>query len=70
MYIYLNSGQQTLLTNCAIYVPNMQNYIPYTYRKILNVNEDNYKLMLQTYCTASYPCSVRNAIVTARKLDK
>ena len=68
MYLYLNQGQISLLANCAIYVPNQTQYIPFTYRKVHTVTENSQKLSLQTYCTGSYPVAIKNAIVTARKL--
>jgi len=34
MYIYLNQGQVALLTNCAVYVPNQQHFIPFNLRKV------------------------------------
>ncbi len=69
MYIYLNQGQVPLLTNCAVYVPNQQHYIPFTLRKVHTVVANEQTLSLQTYCTASYPVTVANCIVTAKKLD-
>ena len=70
MYVYLNQGQIPLLANCAVYVPNSANYIPFTLRKVHTVSENLQTLSLQTYCTASYPVNIRNSIVTARKLNK
>ena len=69
MYMYLNQGQVTLLTNCAIYVPNQQNFIPYTFRKVHNVTSEEQTLSLQTYCTASYPVTIMNCMVTAKRID-
>lgn len=37
MYVYLNQGQVPFLTNCAFYLPNNQNYIPITLRKVHTV---------------------------------
>jgi hypothetical protein len=69
MYMYLNQGQVALLTNCAIYVPNQQHFIPYTFRKVHTVTAENQTLTLQTYCTASYPVNIANCMVTAKRID-
>ncbi len=69
MYIYLNQGQVALLTNCAVYVPNQQNFIPFTFRKVHTVGGNEQTLSLQTYCTQSYPVTFANIIVTAKRID-
>jgi len=69
MYMYLNQGLVVLLTNCAIYVPNNTNFIPYTYRKIHAVTGNEQTLSLQTYCTASYPVTITNCIVSAKRIE-
>lgn len=69
MYCYLNQGQVALLTNCAVYVPNQQHFIPFTLRKVHTVTTNDQTLSLQTYCTASYPVTFANVVVTAKKID-
>jgi hypothetical protein len=69
MYIYLNQGQVALLTNCAVYVPNQQQFIPFTFRKVHQVTTNQQTLSLQTYSTASYPVTFANCLVTAKKID-
>ena len=69
MYLYLNSGQITLLTNCAVYVPSNSHFIPFTYRKVHTVSLNEQTLNLQTYCTQSYPVTVSNCVVTAKRID-
>jgi hypothetical protein len=69
MYIYLNSGQVALLTNCAVYVPNQQHFIPFTFRKVHTVTGNEQTMSLQTYCTASYPVTISNAMVTAKRIN-
>ena len=69
MYMYLNQGLVALLTNCAVYVPNQKHFIPFTFRKVHNVTTADQTLSLQTYCTASYPVTIANAMVTAKRID-
>ncbi len=69
MYCYLNQGQVPFLTNAAFYVPNTQNHVPITLRKIHTVTANEQTLTLHTYCSQSYPSNVRNCIATVKRLD-
>lgn len=69
MYIYLNQGQIQLLTNCAFYFPTQQTFVPITLRKVHVVTTNEQTLTLQTYCSQSYPATVSNCIVTAKRIN-
>jgi len=69
MYCYLNQGQVQLLTNCAYYMPSNSYFVPFTLKKVHTVNGESETLNLQTYCTQSYPVTVRNCTVTAKRID-
>ena len=68
-YIYFRQGE-ALITNSGFYMPNSQHFIPFTFRKVFNLEQDTETISFTTYCAQSYPINVRNAIITARKLPK
>lgn len=68
MYLYLNNGQATLIQNCCIYTPNTGFFLPFTFRKVHQINKEEDVVILQTYCSQSYPSNVRNMIISAKKI--
>jgi len=66
-YIYFNQGEQ-VIQNCGFYLPSTSQFMPHTIRKIHTVKEDNEAASFTTYCTNSYPVTLKNCIITARPL--
>lgn len=69
LYLYLNEGG-SLFPNAGFYSPTSANFIPHTVRKVHTVANESEKVNFMTYCANSYPVTIRNAIITAKRLNE
>ena len=69
IYLYLNQGQ-ALMQNSGFYEPTTSNYVPHIIKKIHNVGSDMEEVKITNYYGQSYPVTIRNFILTAKRIDE
>ena len=68
IYLYIN--QVTPITqNGCFYTPTGAYFTPHVIRRTYNVNTIEEEVNINTYCANSYPVSLRNVTVTAKRLQ-
>lgn len=57
------------MSNSGFYVPTTSYFMPHTLRKVHSVNNNEEVVNINTYYASSYPVTLRNVVVTAKRLD-
>lgn len=69
MYFYFQNNQKgQIVPNCLIYLPSRADYIPFQFRKVYEVTQNEETVIFQGHVTQSHPISLMNLVLTAHQI--